>query len=79
MDQIAQLHQQIAAEKRQSLIGKHELVLVDSVGEQAIGRTQGQAPESDDIVYITDTDVKSGEFVKLETIVPAELRPFDRG
>jgi len=68
VDQIAKLHQQIAAKKRQSLIGKHELVLVDSVGEQAIGRTQGQAPESDDIVYITDMNVKSGEFVELEII-----------
>jgi ribosomal protein S12 methylthiotransferase len=68
VDRIAQLHRQIAMKKRRRLIGQQELVLVDSGGEQAIGRTQGQAPEIDDIVYITDGDVNSGEFIRLEII-----------
>ena len=68
VDQIAQLHQQIAASKRKDLVGQRELVLVDAGGEQAVGRTQGQAPEIDDVVYITDGNVKGGEFLELEII-----------
>ena len=82
MDQIAELHQRIAMEKRQRLIGRKEVVLIDSVERdagsllgrsfQAIGRTQGQAPEIDDVVYITNITngdaCKSGEFVKSEII-----------
>jgi ribosomal protein S12 methylthiotransferase len=68
VDQIAQLHQQIAAGKRQELIGQKELVLVDTGGDKAAGRTQGQAPEIDDVVYITNGNVKGGEFLELEII-----------
>jgi ribosomal protein S12 methylthiotransferase len=69
MDQVAQLHERIAERKRQSLIGQQELAIVDSEGPEAIGRTQGQAPESDDIIYITDSGVcERGQFVKLEII-----------
>jgi len=67
MDRIAQLHERITMKKRQSLIGQQKVVLVDSGGPQAMGRTQGQAPESDDAVYITGGDgCERGEFVKVE-------------
>ncbi len=68
VDQIAQLHQQIAAVKRRNLIGQRERVLVDTGGDEAVGRTQGQAPEIDDVVYITNGNVKGGEFLELEII-----------
>ena len=69
LDRIAELHELIATEKRQRLIGQQKVALVDRGGSQAIGRTQGQAPEIDDVVYITDGDgCKRGEFVNLEIV-----------
>ncbi len=69
LDRIAELHELIVTEKRQRLIGQQKVVLIDRGGFQAIGRTQGQAPEIDDIVYITDgASCNSGEFVNLEII-----------
>ncbi len=67
LDRVAELHEFIAAKKRQRLIGQQKVVLVDKGGSQAMGRTQGQAPEIDDVVYITDGDgCERGEFVNLE-------------
>ena len=68
IDRIAQLHEQIAIKKRQRFIGQQKIVLVDSDAPQAMGRTQGQAPDIDDIVYIVNSNVKSGQFVNLEII-----------
>jgi ribosomal protein S12 methylthiotransferase len=71
MSQIAELHEQIADEKRRSLIGRKIMVLIDQVDDansQAIGRTQGQAPEIDDVVYINDVNAKTGEFIKVEIV-----------
>jgi ribosomal protein S12 methylthiotransferase len=68
LDRIAQLHEKLAGKKRRSLIGQRKSVLVDIDGEQAIGRTQGQAPDIDDVVYITHGNVRSGEFIEVEII-----------
>jgi ribosomal protein S12 methylthiotransferase len=76
MDRMAQLHQRIAMKKRQRLIGRQKVVLVDNVESQVVGRIQEQAPEIDDVVYITDADARNvralplspGEFVKLQII-----------
>ena len=71
MSQIAELHEQIADEKRRSLIGRKIMVLIDQVDDansQAIGRTQGQAPDIDDVVYINDVNAKTGEFIKVEIV-----------
>ena len=68
MNQIAQLHEKIAIQKRKQLIGKERLVLVDSGGFQAKGRMESQAAEIDDVVHITDTNIKPGEFVKVKII-----------
>jgi hypothetical protein len=46
-------------------------VLIDQADEannQGIGRTQGQAPDIDDVVYISDINAKTGEFIKVEII-----------
>jgi ribosomal protein S12 methylthiotransferase len=68
LDQIAQLHEQIAADKRRRLVGQRAVVLVDSGGNHAVGRTQGQAPDIDDVVYIADRNVKTGKFLDLEIV-----------
>jgi ribosomal protein S12 methylthiotransferase len=71
LDQLAGLHEQIADEKRRNLIGREMTVLVDQADEinsQGIGRTQGQAPDIDDVVYISDVNTKSGEFIKVEIV-----------
>ncbi len=68
--QIADLHRSISDEKRRSLIGSKFKALVDYVDEslgRSYARTQGQAPEIDDIVIIDDI-TKKGEFVTLEII-----------
>jgi len=76
VDRVAQLHERIAMKKRQRLIGQQRVVLVDSertiVGEGFIparGRTQGQAPDIDDVVYVASGDgCQPGEFVKVDII-----------
>ncbi len=75
VERIAQLHEQIAMKYRQGLIGRQRVVLVDSNEPQAVGRTQGQAPDIDDVVYIADGGVESGEFVKLE--ITDTCGPYD--
>ena len=68
LDQIARLHEEVAAAKRQNLVGQQVTVLADSGGNNAAGRTQGQAPEIDDVVYIAHEGVKAGEFLELEIV-----------
>jgi ribosomal protein S12 methylthiotransferase len=71
MNQIAELHERIADEKRRELIGHEMIVLVDEVdkdNDQSVGRTQGQAPDIDDSVFIDNGDVKPGEFTRVEII-----------
>jgi len=75
LGQLAGLHEQIADEKRRNLIGREMTVLVDQADEinsQGIGRTQGQAPDIDDIVIVSG-NVKNGEFVKVEIIDTVEI------
>lgn len=79
MDRIAELHEGIAMRKRQRFIGRQEVVLVDRAKPlelwnqtfskfEAIGRTQGQAPEIDDVVYMIDGEARVGDFVKVKII-----------
>lgn len=68
MTQIAELHKSISDQKRRSLIGRKFKAIVDYVDEasnQSYARTQGQAPEIDDIVIINNI-AKKGEFVTVE-------------
>jgi len=68
VSQLAELHEQIADEKRRSLIGREKTVLIDQADEannQGIGRTQGQAPDIDDVVLVSG-NVRNGEFMKVE-------------
>lgn len=71
MNELAELHSQIANEKRQELIDKEMTVLVDEVdkdNDQAIGRTQGQSPDIDDIIIITSGDTEPGKFERVQVL-----------
>lgn len=55
VDRLVEIQQQIAFQKRQRYIGQNFTVLVDSIDEAQnflVARTEGQAPEIDDVVYI---------------------------
>lgn len=68
---IAELHEEIARKKRRDMIGKNRTVLIDHVDAEtsnAIGRTEGQSPEIDDVIYVIDSSVNSGEFVNVEIL-----------
>jgi ribosomal protein S12 methylthiotransferase len=62
-----QLQSQISAEKLQSKVGKHEIVLVDEVHEDhVVARGQADAPEIDGNVLIEGGwDVEPGDFVEV--------------
>ncbi len=71
LDIIAELHENIAEKKRREMIGKNKTVLIDYVDTEtnnAIGRTEGQSPEIDDVVYIIDGKADSGKFVNVEIL-----------
>ncbi|MGQ9608205.1 MAG: 30S ribosomal protein S12 methylthiotransferase RimO [bacterium] len=76
LDIIAELHESIAEKKRKDMIGKNRTVLIDYVDtetDSAIGRTEGQSPEIDDIIYVIDSSVSSGEFVDVEILGTYEI------
>jgi ribosomal protein S12 methylthiotransferase len=55
VDRLAQIQEKIALRKRKQFIGKRMTVLVDGFDESVsclFARTEGQAPEIDDVVYI---------------------------
>ncbi len=62
------LQEQISADKLQSKVGRIEMVLVDEVdGDIAIGRTSGDAPEIDGVVYLEDgAELVPGDFVEVQ-------------
>jgi len=69
LNQVAQLHEKIALKLRQRMIGRHEKVLIDSTDKkQAVGRTQGQAPEIDDVVIVVNNRANKGEFAEVEIL-----------
>ena len=65
----------ISLSKNKALIGTKQTVLVDTMEDMAlIGRTQTQAPEIDGVVYLSETEAESGDFVEV-TITDA--REYD--
>lgn len=76
LDIIAELHEEIAVKKRKDMIGKNKTVLIDHVDAEtnsAIGRTEGQSPDIDDVVYVIDSNIDSGEFVNVEILDTYEI------
>jgi len=66
LNEIAKLHEKISKRKRKQLIGQQKVVLIDKGGKEAIGRTQSQSPEIDDVVFIAEPNHKAGTFIKVE-------------
>lgn len=62
-----ELQQKISAEKLANKVGKELVIIIDEVDEEgAIGRTQGDAPEIDGVVYLNDEfSVKPGDLVNV--------------
>lgn len=65
-NRLMELQQGISASRLEVKIGKTMDVLVDEVDEEgAIGRSPGDAPEIDGLVYIDDNTLKPGDKVKV--------------
>lgn len=66
---LMELQEEISAAKLASKVGKKFAVLVDEVDEEgAIGRTSGDAPEVDGVVFldVADGQVQAGDWVEAE-------------
>lgn len=68
LDAITELQESISLEKNEALIGKEIVVLIDEIAEESeyhfIGRTEGNALDTDDIVKILEGDAEPGNFYK---------------
>ena len=66
--QLMEFQEDISTRRLEAKIGRTLQVLVDDVDEDgAIARTQGDAPEIDGLVYVTDGhDLEIGEFATVE-------------
>jgi ribosomal protein S12 methylthiotransferase len=69
-EKLLTLQSRIVREKHASMIGTVQEVLVDGPSRETDllleGRTEGQAPEIDGVVYINDGEAPAGDFVKVE-------------
>jgi ribosomal protein S12 methylthiotransferase len=65
---LMEFQEDISTRRLEEKIGRTLEVLVDEVDEEgAVARTQGDAPEIDGLVYITDgQDLEVGEFARVE-------------
>jgi ribosomal protein S12 methylthiotransferase len=75
---LIEIQADISLEKHQALVGTVQTVLVDGVSEETEllleGRTEGQAPEIDGVVYINEGDTQQGA---LEKVLITEVFPYD--
>lgn len=70
-ERFMQAQQDISAERLERKVGKTLSVMVDEVGENGIiGRTEGDAPDVDGLVYITPSETsatpKTGEVISVK-------------
>jgi ribosomal protein S12 methylthiotransferase len=74
--QLMAVQQTISAERQRRWVGRQVEVLVETVqGENAVGRTQGQAPDVDGETHLDISvlpDVRPGDFVLAEVTGSAE-------
>lgn len=79
LDAINDVQEEIAEEANEAIIGKEIKVIIDSVAEESdyhfIGRTEGNALDTDDIVKIVEGNATPGEFYKVQVVdsAPHEL------
>ena len=63
---LMEVQEAISLQKNQALVGTVQTVLVDGVSEETSllleGRTEGQAPDIDGVVYINEGDTEQGAF-----------------
>ncbi|MCS7083234.1 MAG: 30S ribosomal protein S12 methylthiotransferase RimO [Bacteroidetes bacterium] len=60
---VMNLQQRISLERNQALVGKRLKVLIDRIeGRFAVGRTEYDAPEVDNEVYVSDPNLRVGHF-----------------
>jgi ribosomal protein S12 methylthiotransferase len=64
------LQQKISAERLQQKVGQSIDIMIDEIGpDGAVGRSKGDAPEIDGVVYVADaTNLKSGDIVNRRVI-----------
>ena len=64
------LQQEISAERLQQKIGQSIDVMIDEIGPTgAVGRSKGDAPEIDGVVYVADAaNLKPGDIVNRNVI-----------
>lgn len=77
-ERLMEVQAEISLKKHQALIGTIQRVLVDGISEETEllleGRTQGQAPEIDGVVYINEGNTQQGAF---ENVLITEAHPYD--
>jgi ribosomal protein S12 methylthiotransferase len=71
-DRVMQAQQQIVFERNNSMVGRQVDVLIDAqVPEEEnawVGRTAGDAPDIDGVIYVTGEGLETGRFVKSEIV-----------
>ena len=79
MERLVEVHQKIAFQKRQNYVGKEVTVLLDGIDENTplvYGRTEWQAPEIDDVIYINSPiysdEISIGEFASVKIVETCE-------
>jgi len=73
--QLTQLHERIATEKNDALIGTRQIVLVDSKGDGIyFARMERDAPEIDGQVVIDEGKAEVGSFIEVEI---TDATPYD--
>lgn len=69
---LMQVQQEIAFEQAQAKVGREISVLLDSIDPEEsnswIGRTTGDAPEIDTVVFVMGENLEPGQFVKAQVI-----------
>lgn len=75
---LMEVQADVSLKKHQALVGTVQTVLVDGVSKETPllleGRTEGQAPEIDGVVYINEGETRQGVF---EKILITEAFPYD--
>jgi ribosomal protein S12 methylthiotransferase len=77
-DHLMKIQADISLEKHQQLVGSVQTVLMDGESPETEllleGRLEGQAPDIDGVVYITDGETEQGAFEQVEI---TEAHPYD--
>jgi ribosomal protein S12 methylthiotransferase len=77
---VMEVQQEISARKNDQLLNTRQRVLVDRLeGDQYVGRTERDAPEIDNEVFIAaDQHVRVGDFVEVDIFDASEYDLYGR-